>query len=220
MSEDGMPADELEGTLGKQRRNVVVVAVILIAYYLAGGGLEPALHAPMVGITFRSPERIVWLLWVALVYFMWRYWLYSRELRRSAAEVREYLYREHPKARQLMLRCFRRDNATRYTDAEGVANPGGVQVRMETLRRIRFGLRHCSYVGNLFIDPRHAQLARPMLEWDVHFQAPTWTIAWLRLVCFARAFLTKNELSDLLIPYVLVALAIIASAARAWGLLC
>ena len=217
MSHQSESSDDLEGAFGKQRRNVVIVAAALFIYYLAGGEWEQTIHLPIVGIKLTEPGRLVWLFWAVLIYSTWRYWLYSRELRRSAAEGWEYFYREHPKAQELMLSCFRRDNATQYADATGVANPGGVKVRMETLRQMRFGLRYSSFMGNLFIDSRDAQLAQPMLKWDVHFQVPTRTVAWLRLVCFIRAFLTNKELSDLLVPYVLVVLAITAFAGRAWG---
>ncbi|MFN0313770.1 MAG: hypothetical protein ACKVQA_01855 [Burkholderiales bacterium] len=72
-----------EGTLARQRRNLLVTCIVLLVYYLGGGAIEP--HQPLevsvvLGkVALKNPSVLLWLLWTAFFYFLWRYWLYARK---------------------------------------------------------------------------------------------------------------------------------------------
>jgi len=73
-----------------ERRNLMITSLGFILFFLAGGKLnEDSLKLPMLNIEFCRPEVIAVFTWIALFWFVYRYWLkhsfefvdsFSREL--------------------------------------------------------------------------------------------------------------------------------------------
>lgn len=59
-----------------ERRNLVVTSIAFIAYYLGEGQIEQeVLKLPLINIHFYNIQALVAMLWVALLWFLFRYWL-------------------------------------------------------------------------------------------------------------------------------------------------
>jgi hypothetical protein len=61
----------------RQRRNLIAVSLALIVFEIAGGAVKN-ISFLNVGITLADAELVVSLSYLALVYLLWRYWLYVK----------------------------------------------------------------------------------------------------------------------------------------------
>lgn len=62
-----------------ERRNLMLLSAAIILYYIAGGEMisnEVRLH--LINVRFTKPDVIRLVLWAALIWFLWRYWLTNR----------------------------------------------------------------------------------------------------------------------------------------------
>ncbi len=66
---------ELDGDLLRQRRNVYATSLGLIVYHVAGGRLGANGEFAALRIHFTRPEWLYVIAIVALVYFLYRYWV-------------------------------------------------------------------------------------------------------------------------------------------------
>lgn len=59
-----------------ERRNLTVMSVCFLEYFLADGKLQDSvLKLPVVSVEFHRPTVIATMAWVALFWFVYRYWL-------------------------------------------------------------------------------------------------------------------------------------------------
>lgn len=207
--------DELEGAFQKQRRIVIVVALALFVYYLALGRPEAVMHLPFVGLTLGAPWRIVWLLWVVLAYSTWRYWLYGRHLWPSTKSRLVSLHDCDPKVRALLDDYYQRDNPEHYRRTLGLVGGVAVHVNASSLRREAwnpFKIRYkCRLMVEGGVDGLFRQEPPEAMKTEIDLALPTPTVAYYWTRCFARAFLTTKELSDHIVPYILVVLTVVAA---------
>lgn len=89
--------DWTNGRYLRQRRNLNALSIVMLIYVLAGGSVKSGSSTQLPGglmtIKLEHPEVVIALAWVSLLYFMWRYWLSSADLRRQIEEKRLASYR-------------------------------------------------------------------------------------------------------------------------------
>lgn len=62
-----------------QRRNLLVLSLAIITFYAADGRLmTEKLNFPLVNITFQETEFLIWGVWIALIWFLIRFWQVHR----------------------------------------------------------------------------------------------------------------------------------------------
>lgn len=71
----------------RQRRNLISISIAISVYQLADGQLTKT-SVFFGSILLGRPEVVLFLAWVALIYFLWRYWVYTRSKRQSTSYTR------------------------------------------------------------------------------------------------------------------------------------
>lgn len=58
-----------------ERRNLMVLSISIMLFYYAGGHVTSnVVSLPMISVEFSRPEVLVGAIWVALFWFIYRYW--------------------------------------------------------------------------------------------------------------------------------------------------
>ena len=95
----------IDGRYLRQRRNLNATSITLLVYVLGGGVIESGkpINMPLdFAIKFETPEIIILFAWLALFYFMWRYWLISLDLRINIDKMRKNVYHFTPYVRNII----------------------------------------------------------------------------------------------------------------------
>jgi hypothetical protein len=66
----------------RQRRNLIAISLAFLVFEIGGGTFEK-LSFPVIGITLENESVAIWGAWIAMFYFIWRYWLYSEPIRKD-----------------------------------------------------------------------------------------------------------------------------------------
>lgn len=71
-----------------ERRNLLVTSICVALYYMAGGAIEgPTVRLQVINVTFERPEILALAIWVALIWFAYRYWVTHRGSIRRGLEA-------------------------------------------------------------------------------------------------------------------------------------
>ena len=208
---------ELDGDLLRQRRNVYATSLGLIIYHIAGGRLGTDGEFAALRIHFTRPEWLYVIAIVALVYFLYRYWIVdpgciARFKEEWMAQTR--LTRPYRDASlrigstpDAQVEIERRQPAVRAKDWWArllYVEQAGWQV--ESLTPVNY--QDPCQSGGFALDAatRH-RLAQPLGN-------ERSTLAAARRRGFARAILLERTFTDLLAPYGIAGVALIVCA---WG---
>lgn len=103
--------DWTDGRYLRQRRNLNAISIALLVYVLGGGAVRSGTPAQLPGglmsISLERPTIVITLAWVTLLYFMWRYWLASSELRDQIRRKRQNAYHWTPYVRRVLERTVK-----------------------------------------------------------------------------------------------------------------
>jgi len=102
-----------EGSYLRQRRNLNALSIAMIIYGFAGGtvgrpedkgvdagcdavsnGATAQLPGGLMAIQLEYPWVVIWFCWLALVYFVWRFFLVTRQLRETVIFERRVAYND------------------------------------------------------------------------------------------------------------------------------
>lgn len=94
-----------EGAYLRQRRNLNAISIVLLVYSLAGGSVESGASARLPEglptIRLENPDVVIAFVWVALLYFMLRFWLTSYGLRRIVHDHFAHAYKTSKYVRRI-----------------------------------------------------------------------------------------------------------------------
>ncbi len=208
----------------RQRRNVIVLSVALIVFELAGGSVDgQGLLGPL---KLQRPELLHAVAYVALGYFVLRLFQWSR---RERAEFHEMYWRELNDRRGLVdavesivtseeLLTLARQMFGPNSDPEGVRShiqhgtmePAGLFRRrfivghtVDDWKKRESALRSAVYRYSA-VD----QLDKPQ------FGVPARLWLWHELKTFSHLALTTEKVTELWLPYLLAAVAVVVAALR------
>ena len=83
-----------------ERRNLVVTSLAFIVYYYAGGSFpDKSIRLQVINVDFSHPYILGVIAWVALFWFIYRYWLTHQGsfISGYSAELSNYLYEPYVK---------------------------------------------------------------------------------------------------------------------------
>ena len=202
----------------KQRRNLLGSSIGLAIYELAGG-TTGKISLMDGGIELENPEYLVALGYGALLYFLWRYWLYAKP--------------EHKKFREMVAQAMHDFSAYQSLVAPHLAEfqeKSGVEVEEAFQRGYDQVPSGESAAKTPFTIPVvHEVVARPfrrILEISVRdvygnfvpnrvqkrIGFIKYEMLWLRSTTLL--IFSDKTFSDLYVPYLLAAIALVAGGAR------
>lgn len=203
------------GDFLRQRRNLVTLSAGLIVFILAEGHFKSAGGVLAFPVRFDNPSIIYYVLWVLLLYFLWRYWLFGGKSAydRTRSEMLKWLKQDafyHKK----VLRKYREDIENEAaknihvpendTGEFSMATPEIEEIDKKKHRlRARFPIE-AKYKGSKsnFILPR-----------DLKFFSFAW---WYVIKNFVKSAYHTGAFSDYVLPYLLCDIAAIMGAYSAY----
>lgn len=204
--------DGLDGVFGKQRRNVLLIGIALFAYYFAGGALEHDVRLPIIGIQLTESERIIWLLWVVLGYCTWRYSLQADLYLKHLREQLNAHLQSDPKLQDLADESYQYSNQARYQAMVQALEPNSLRVDLRTLVRQAIGVSSIQYKGHLIAA--REKIFREDAAIPIELELPTWAVVWRWCAIFSKRLWSDKTVLDYLVPYVVVAAALIMAGIR------
>jgi len=187
-------SDWTDGRYLRQRRNLNAISIALIVYVLGVGSVKGGAQAQLPGslmtISLERPTVVIALAWASLLYFMWRYWLASTELRDQIRKKRQNAYHWTPFVRRAI-----ESTIEKYDLLKNVAH-GSVEYRTGCWV-LKFGQVQKNSDKTLVNIPDYRLPLIPFLF-----------ISWLAEI---KAAWTAPEFSEYYTPFFLAWFAIVAS---------
>jgi len=75
-STGSMKMQDIDSGLLRQRRNLLLVSITIIIFEIGGGVTIDSVSGLLGTFKLKDPSILLPILWLALPYTMWRYWLY------------------------------------------------------------------------------------------------------------------------------------------------
>ncbi|WP_147171887.1 hypothetical protein [Pseudomonas sp. SJZ079] len=122
----------MDTNIHKQRRNLIGVSLGLVIYQLSGGEVEPISFLGG-GIKLESGQAIIILAYIALVYLIWRYWLYAKPLHeefRKIAQERVSTSKSYRRMISPLINAFKNEGGVAYKEGWGAAM--GIEIAENT----------------------------------------------------------------------------------------
>ena len=199
--------------LGKQRRTLLGIAAAL-AIYEVGGGTLAKLTMLGGGLEITNPERLLFFAYLVLIYLVWRYWLLMKEEQlKLKTEINEVTLSVAPLSKILCVleENFKENSGINFVEGfqkVNIGNTGAAFMPVPIRRRIEISpfKRAIAYEAD---NPR-GDLKFGNAKFDLPFM--TYAACWMWTTL--KLAVIDKQISNIYVPYVLAAIAIVIRLAR------
>ncbi|QNF21639.1 hypothetical protein FT688_20820 [Aeromonas hydrophila] len=139
------PAADLEDSNEVERlyrRNALFSASVISIYSIAGGKLDNEISVGLTKISFSNPHALEYALVVVAIYFCWRHWLVSKELR---SKLMQSAYRDTKETKQIERFLTDESNALLQTYEWDLPRGAEIPVAMNSRKLIEVGFINVKY---------------------------------------------------------------------------
>lgn len=91
----------------RQRRNLFLATALLFFVQTTGASFEHVTVQGVLLVKFLHPERVIWWLWAAMGYFLWRYYQYFNVDIQPMEPMREYGQQLNSNLAEVVMSIFR-----------------------------------------------------------------------------------------------------------------
>jgi len=196
---------ELDANFRAQRRNLVTISAILTVYYVGGGHLSGISNPALGVVKLEHPSILIWTAWLVWGYALWRFFQFSGDAVKNWWECYEtHLEKELGREQAIVDRYFERALEQHREHADALRRHHSAWMLK---KRGKYVLTW--WPGNTKPKVRRAgELGLATIEIEQNVGR--------RIYCkvMNRALLLDSNVSDLLLPYGIAALAPLAGAYR------
>ncbi|MBI3528223.1 MAG: hypothetical protein HY067_09655 [Betaproteobacteria bacterium] len=199
--------DMQEGSLQKQRRNLIITCILMLLYYVGGGSFGSPNDAEfdISGGKFHlaNPQVIIAFGWIILLYFTWRYWLYAKDQHRLAHDAYFLIYRQDLSLIKFLEAETKSKLPMPLHQALDVNSETADRIKLPPLSFSVDRIGNFKYKAQMFyaLENDNGDLQRirnTPLEIEIAF----YRVVPLLIKSYIAFALSKQEFSDLLVPYI------------------
>lgn len=199
----------------------MLISVGLILFELAEGQFK-SLNALSFGLEFKNPQIVICFAYAALIYFIWRFWIYSQDSYKALItefdltfqnrkiylnDISQFISDFRDKSRIAELEGYR-DAFKEDSLSDKTVNT------LKPIEEIKIIKKFFKRTLLLYVDDEHGDLNFTKEEYNLKYSryALDWLSAWLVTV------LNKKTFSDLIVPYLVALTAIIIKSYQIYSL--
>lgn len=198
---------ELGGDLLRQRRDFYAISLGLILFHLAGGMMKDTATLSTLPVKLAHPQVLYWSAWVSFAYFGWRYWVLDPG---SWDRFREEWDRQSRASTEFRRLCERWLKVCDPTDQNAVAQATDLLAQYRPLFPAVKGDVPVELTQMWHLTSHRPEAVRPPLRTSVRPE-DLGPLRRAKRRGFLRAILLERTATDLLLPYMMGAAAIIVS---------